>query len=220
MSDANHLNTTLQFLAELGLNNNKAWFDQHRKQYEAARDAYFGFIDEVIDEFRDVDHLGGLTAKDCTARIYRDLRFTRDKSPYKTNMGAIVAPGGWKGEGNGYYVSIEPGGYSMAAGGWYMPTSDQLNRFREAVDRDPDELRAILEETTFIDVFGALEGERLKTAPKGYDPTHPDIDLLRLKQITVIHHYPDQEVLMDNFKDQVELACRAMRPFLDYLDSL
>ncbi len=151
-------------------------------------------------------------------RINRDVRFSRDKSPYKTNLGALVAPGGWRATAQGYYISLQPHGQSMAAGGLYDPTPQQLDRFRQAIDRDAAGFRQITQTPDFVDVFAAVEGVRLKTAPKGYDRDHPAIDLLQLKQILVMRRFADQEVLAPDFAGRVVAACWAMRPFLKYLD--
>ncbi len=134
-------------------------------------------------------------------------------------MAALIGPGGWTGGPFGYYVSIEPGG-SMVAGGLYDPSPAQLNLFRQSVDEDPAEIRQIVEESDFVKVFGQIEGERLKTVPRGYEKDHPAIDLLKLKQVTVIHCYADTEVLQPVFSDQVIAACRAMKPFLNYLQQI
>lgn len=214
------LQPILDFLAELSAHNTKPWFDAHRPAYEAARGTFEQFIDGLIDEFRVADHLHGLTARECIARIYRDVRFAKDKSPYKTNFGALIAPGGWKTMGNGYYVSLQPHGQSMVAGGLYNPTPAQLDRFRRAIAADAAPLKKIRRAAAFVAAFGDIEGERLKTAPKGYDKAHPDIALLQLKQITVIHRFTDQAVLARDFARQVVGVCQAMRPFLNYLDEI
>jgi uncharacterized protein (TIGR02453 family) len=218
MSTSPNLQSALQFLDELGQNNYKAWFDEHRPAYESAREAFYRLVDEIIDEFRGPDHLQGLTAKDCTARIFRDIRFSKDKTPYKTNFAAHVTPGGWRADRLGYYISFAPKGQSIVAGGLHNPTPEQLTRFRDAIDRDAAPLKAVLEAPDFAAAFGSIDGERLKTAPKGYDPTHPDIALLQLKQITVVHTFPDPEVLASDFAAQIIALCKVMRPFLDYLN--
>ncbi len=210
----------LEFLDKLSQNNNKIWFDQHRPDYEAARSSFEQLIDELIDEFRASDHLQGLTAKDCIARIYRDIRFTKDKSPYKTNLAAVIAPGGWRSTYIGYYISISPHGQSMVAGGLYLPTPEQLNRFRQVISENADTFKKIIGAQDFLQAFGTVEGERLKTAPKGYDRTHPEIALLQLKQIMAVHHFSDQEVVAHNFSAQVARICQAMKPFLAYLSSI
>ena len=214
------LTPILDFLDELRHHNNKAWFDQNRPAYETARETFERFIDAVIDEFRSADQLHDLTAKDCIFRLNRDVRFSKDKSPYKTNLGALIGPGGRKSMQEGYYISIEPEGKSLIAGGWYMPEAAQLAKFRKAIDRDASILKKIMRAKAFVTYFGSVEGEKLKTAPQGYDREHPEIELLRLKQITVMHHVSDQAVTAADFPRQTVAVCRAMRPFLDYLDSI
>ncbi|MGB8214492.1 MAG: DUF2461 domain-containing protein [Anaerolineales bacterium] len=214
------LNPTVHFLDELSQHNSKAWFDMNRAAYQAARVPFEGFIDFLIDEFRIADNLQGLSAKECIFRLNRDLRFSRDKTPYKTNLGAVIGPGGRKSTWQGYYVSIEPHDRSMIAGGLYMPSPEQLGRFRQAVSQHPAALKRIIGEPAFVEQYGKIEGERLKTAPKGYDQDHPEIELLRLKQITVLHPLEDQAVLAEDFAEKVIRACRAMRPFLDYLEEV
>jgi uncharacterized protein (TIGR02453 family) len=217
------LEPVLRFLAELSQNNQKAWFDQHRPDYESARGAFERLVNELIDEFRVSDGLQSLTARDCMPRINRDIRFSKDKSPYKTNLGAYIAPGGWKSvmaARSGYYLSIEPGGRSMVAGGLHMPTPEQLSYFRQEIDQDASEFKALTNSPDFVTAFGAVGGERLKTAPQGYDRSHPEIALLQLKQVTVTHNFTDPQVLALDFAAQAASLCRAMRPFLDYLDRL
>ncbi len=174
-------------------------------------------IDGLIDELRVSDHLGGLSARDCVARIYRDIRFSRDKTPYKTNLGAIIAPGGWRSQPLGYYISLEPHGHSMVAGGLYSPTPEQLLLFRQAIDTHAAAFKQVTQARAFVAAFGAVGGERLKTAPKGYDRDHPEIALLRLKQVTAAHTFTDQEVLSGDFAEKVLGLCRTMKPFLDHL---
>jgi uncharacterized protein (TIGR02453 family) len=191
----------LSFLDALSKHNNKAWFDKNRVAYEDARDTFEHFIDYLIDEFRTSDHLKDLSAKQCVSRINRDIRFSKDKSPYKTNLGATIAPDGRKSMQLGYHVSIGPHGHSLIAGGLYMPTPDQLGRFRKAVAQDATELKKIARAKAFVDQFGKIEGEKLKTAPQGYDRDHPEIELLQLKQVTVIHHFSDKEVLSSEYRE-------------------
>ena len=218
--DTINLLPALRFLDEIRQNNNKTWFDQNRAAYEDARVNFERFIDSIIDELRESDHLQGLSARECIPRIYRDIRFSKDKSPYKTNLGAIIAPGGWKSTHMGYYISIGAQDQSLIAGGLYMPSPEQLNLFRRSVDQNAAGLKNITQSKSFIEQFGELEGQRLKTAPKGYEQTHPEIDLLRLKQVTVMHHFSDNQVLEPNFPDQALSVCRAMKPFLDYLNEI
>ena len=212
------LHPILTFLDELSQHNQKAWFDMNRAAYQEARDTFEGLIDTLIEELRTSDQLQDLSAKECVARIYRDIRFSKDKSPYNTNFSAMIAPGGRKSTQQGYYVSIGPQARSLIAGGLYMPSPEQLGRFRQAVDQNAAGLKSITADEDFVKQFGKIEGEKLKTAPKGYDRAHPEIELLQLKQVIAMRHFSDEEVLAGDFPQQALTACRAMKPFLDYLN--
>jgi len=220
MAAAFNFRSTLNFLSELSEHNNKAWFDKNRDAYEDARDTFERFVDYLIDEFRTSDHLKDLSAKQCVMRINRDIRFSKDKSPYKTNLGATIAPGGKKTMQLGYHVSIGPHGHSLIAGGLYMPLPEQLNGFRRAIARDATGFKKITRAKAFIEQFGKIDGEKLKTAPQGYDRDHPEIELLQLKQVTAIHHFSDKEILSSQFPARSVEVCRAMRPFLNYLNEV
>ncbi|MGA2503399.1 MAG: DUF2461 domain-containing protein [Anaerolineales bacterium] len=210
----------LNFLEDLIQHNSRDWFDQNRPAFEIARGTFEVFIDSLIDELRTSDDLQGLSSRECIFRIYRDVRFSKDKSPYNTNFSAVIAPGGKKSLLQGYYVSIEPHGRSMIAGGLHMPTPEQLSRFRQAVDQDASALKAITGNKVFIEQFGKIEGQRLKTAPKGYDRDHPEIELLQLKEVVAIHNFPDQQLVAGDFLNRAMIVCRAMKPFLDYLNKV
>lgn len=212
------LRLILDFLSDLRENNNKAWFDKNRATYEPARDSFERFIDHLISEFGAFENLQGLSARECISRINRDIRFSKDKSPYKTNMGAAIAPGGRKSVKLGHHILIGPHDESLIAGGLYMPTPEQLTKFRQAVDRDANELKRIASNKGFTQYFGSIEGDQLATAPQGYSRTHPEVELLRLKQITVVHHFSDKEVLSSDFSAYTVKVCKAMKPFLDYLN--
>lgn len=221
MSTAPGLKSVVRFLSDLEKNNNKSWFDEHRKEYENARVEFEILVEHLINEFRISDNLRDLSARQCVARIYRDIRFSKDKSPYKTNMAAIVAPGGWKTKTpEGYYISIGSGNHSLVAGGLYEPTASQLNRFRQAIDQDSRPFKAIIGAKAFASAFGVLDGERLKTAPKGYDRDHPDIDLLRLKRIVVFHRFTAKELTAPDFVSRVVTLCRTMKPFLAFINQV
>ena len=212
---------TLDFLTDLSHHNDRAWFNAHRADYDAARSSFEAFVDDLIDRLRFSEDLQDLAAKDCLARIYRDVRFSKDKSPYKTNFGALIGRGGWKTPSLlGYFISLEPGGKSMAAGGLHDPTPGQLTHFRQAIDRDAEAFYQVTQAKPFVKEFGAVAGERLKTAPKGYERDHPHIDLLQLKQVYAMHTYADSEVLAPDFAERVVEACQAMKPFLAYLKEI
>ncbi|MBI3244624.1 MAG: DUF2461 domain-containing protein [Chloroflexi bacterium] len=215
---ANNLKPILTFLSELEHNNNKLWFDRNRDSYDEARQLFEELVIALISEVGKFEDLGGLMPKDCVFRINRDLRFSKDKSPYKTAMSAVIGPGGKKQTSLPYYVHLEPRGRSMLGGGHYMPTPGQLARWRQAVDQDAARLNKIIHHKNFVSAFGALEGDKLKSAPKGYSRDHPEIELLRLKQLVVVHRLTDKEVLSPEFVKETAKAFKTMKPFLDYLN--
>src|SRR5215471_6442332 len=130
------LRSTLSFLRDLDANNNKAWFDQNRKRYDAAREPFESFIAELILAAGEVDDFAGVTPKECIFRINRDIRFSPDKTPYKTSMSAVIGKGGRKAMGRAYYVHIEPDNHSMVAGGLHSPSSQELDKIRRSLADD------------------------------------------------------------------------------------
>lgn len=212
------LQATIDFLAALAANNNKAWFDAHRNEYQQARAAFEEVVDDLIHRMAAVDDPGPLTAKDTMFRINRDVRFSKDKSPYKTNLSAVIARGGRKATGRVYYLQVAPDD-SFAAGGLHDPSREQLDAVRRAIVADAAPLRAILSRPDFIHHFGGMTGDQLKTAPQGYDREHPDIDLLRYKQFLAIHPFSPSEVVADDFVQRVLVVFEAMKPFNVYLEA-
>ncbi len=214
-----NLKPTFDFLKALKRNNNRTWFQDHRAEYEEASRAFEAFVGALIDELRPTEGLRGLTPKDCIFRIYRDIRFSKDKTPYKIHMGAYIAPGGRKAMQIGYYVHVSPGD-SMIAGGLHEPDPKRLDRFRQAIVRDAGSFKKIVEAKAFREYFGEVEGEKLKSAPRGYSRDHPEIELLRLKQVTVYHRFSDREMLESDIVRQTIKGFKRMKPFLVYLDSI
>lgn len=213
------LSPVLQFTAGLKQNNNKPWFEVHRPDYTLARTKFEEFVGALIVELSRTEPLGGLTPGDCIFRINRDLRFSKDKSPYKPYFGAYIAPGGRKSRLLGYYVHLEPGNV-MLAGGLYEPEPRQLTAFREAISRDSREFKHIISEPEFIRYFGGVGGDTLKTIPRGFSADHPDAGLLRLKTVTVIHKVTDADAVQPGFFDHSLETFRVMKPFLAYLEAL
>ena len=220
MKTSINLKPTLAFLGDLERNNNKAWFDKNRARYDEARGRFEDFVQALIVEIGAFENLTGVTPKDSIFRINRDIRFSKDKSPYKTHMAAAIAPGGRKSGTMGYYLHIGPRNQSMLGGGVHMPEPEQLARWREAVDRDAAKLNQVLDNKEFVRYYGALEGERLKSAPKGFPPDHPQIELLKLKQFATMHALTDKEVLAPDVVTSTVKAFTALKPFLDYLNSI
>jgi uncharacterized protein (TIGR02453 family) len=212
------LQYTLAFLAELRENNNKAWFDEHRSWYKQARSAFEQVVGDVISQLTMIEELGNISPKDCMFRINRDVRFSKDKSPYNTAMSASIGPGGRHGEGHSYFLHIAPGD-SFVGSGLFEPDKAVLDNVRQHIALDAHPLRTIIGSATFVTYFGAMHGDTLKTAPVGYDRNHPAVDLLRYKQFLAVHKFSDDDVIEPEFGAKVVAVCVAMRPFLDYLDS-
>lgn len=212
--------STLDFLKNLKDNNNRDWFLRNRKVYEEAKSDFESFVQAIIDEIVSFDTImKGLEAKSCTYRINRDIRFSPDKTIYKTHFGAFIVRGG-KRNGDkfaGYYVHIEPGN-SMIAGGAYMPQSPWLKAIREKIDEQGDRLLKIIGNKEFIKYFGEIEGEKLKSAPKGYSKDHPYIELLRFKSFLAAKIISDKEIVSKDCFELFVSASKAMKPLNDFLN--
>lgn len=208
----------LHFLRELRDNNSREWFEANRPRYEAARADFLSIVGGLLGRFDSVDDLGGIALKDCVFRINRDLRFSRDKTPYKTAMSALLGSGGRKSGARSYYFHLEPDGRSMLAGGLYDPSSAQLYKIRSAIALDAKPLKRIIARPEFVRYFGTLSGESLKTAPQGFEKDHPAIELLRLKQFVAIHSLGDEDVVAPDLVPHALEAFAAMKCFLVYLE--
>lgn len=212
--------STFQFLKDLKANNKREWFLEHKDEYQAAKENMVEFIQELIYGIARFDEsVLELNPKKCLFRINKDMRFSKDKTPYKINFGAVLLKGGRKimHERAGYYLHIEPGN-SFLAGGAYLPPSPWLNRIRENIVDDPKTLKKILKSSSFKKYY-ELEGAQLKTAPRGYEKDHPEIKLLRYKSFLAIHRMPDKIVLDPDFIKHATSAFKALKPFDDYLNS-
>lgn len=220
MKNTVNLKPVLTFLKDLEQNNNKPWFDAHRERYEVAKDDFTNFVQVLIGEIDKFDPMGSLEAKDCVSRIYRDTRFSKDKSPYKNNFSAAIAPGGRKSSRVPYYLHISPRNRSVLAGGIYMPEPEQLRKWREAIDKDSKPLKKIISTKGFVKNFGRFGGEKLATAPKGYSHDHPDIELLKLTRIVAWHDLTDKDVLSPTLVKDSAAVFRALKPFVNYLDMI
>ena len=214
------LRETLEFLRQLRANNNRQWFEVHRGQYEHARGCFQDLVTDLIHQFDPVDDLAGVTAKDSMFRINRDVRFSNDKSPYKSNMGAVLGQGGRKSTGRSYYFHIEPDGGSFLAGGLYDPSTDALGKMRAAIGENAKRFKQIIHAPDFVQYFGTLSGDSLKTAPQGFAKDHPDIELLRLKQYIASHKLSDEQLLSADLVPHVLAVYKAMKPLLIYIEAV
>lgn len=177
------------------------------------------FADELLAKMNEHDTIETPTGKQSLYRIYRDVRFSKDKSPYKTHWSGGFARA-TKALRGGYYFHIQPGDQSFIGGGFWDPNKEDLLRIREEIARDAIELRAILNEPSFVTRFGDMSGEQLKTAPKGFDKEHPDVDLLRYKQFIFGRNFSDKEVLHADFLEVANNTFKAMRPFFDFMSDV
>jgi len=215
------MNTQLivSFLRKVQKNNNREWFEKNKELYKSVLDEFTKMVNYFLTELGKVDEeLSVLAAKHCIYRIYRDIRFSRDKTPYKTHMGAFFAPGGRKSGNAGYYIHLQPNGESLLGGGLYRPETQHLAKVRQEIDYNAIELKKIVTERNFRKVFGEVQGEKLARAPKGFAIDHPNIELLKLKDYLVLHKFSDKEVLDPSFHRQVVRMFKGMKPFNDYLN--
>jgi len=203
--------STFQFLKDIQKNNNKDWFTDNKPKYVLAQENIKAFANALMEELQKHDYI----EKAKVFRIYRDVRFSKDKTPYKTNFGCGFTRATAKLRG-GLYLHIEPG-KSFAGGGFWGPDASDLKRIRNEFLVNAEPFRKIIAAKKFKDYFGSLEGEELKSAPKGFDKTHPNIDLIRKKQFLISRKFTDQEVLADDFLQECNLTFKAMRPFLDFM---
>jgi len=210
---------TLKFLTDLSKNNNRDWFADNKDRYTASHEEMILFADHVLDLMNQHDNIETVSGKKSLFRIYRDVRFSKDKSPYKAwwSGGFKRATASLRG---GYYFHIEPGGKNFVGGGFWGPNKEDLQRIREEIAMDASEFREILHSKDFVETFGTLDGEQLKTAPKGFDKEHPDIDLLRYKQFIFSKQFTDEEVLSPDFGKRLDDAFQKMRPFFDLMSDV
>lgn len=201
------------FLKELKTNNNREWFQANKDRYNQAKLAFESFINELIPRIRTLDPLVDMiTAKDCVFRIYRDVRFSADKAPYKTNMGAYIARGGKSSAMAGYYVHFEPG-TSFLAGGLHMPQPEILKKIREEIFYQVDDFKKIISKKDFVDCFGEMDDPgKMKNPPKGFSKEFPDINLLKFRSYAVMHLVPDEVAVKDNYTEYAMNVFRTLYP--------
>ncbi|MEL6141534.1 MAG: DUF2461 domain-containing protein, partial [Bacteroidota bacterium] len=191
--------SSLTFLEELGANNNRDWFQANKPRYEAARDNIAAFAQALMNRLEKTDVLETESGRKSMFRIYRDVRFSKNKDPYKTAHSGRFAREGKLRRG-AYYFHFSPTDM-VVGGGFYGIEKDDLKRIREEVAVDDKPFRSILSDDTFQKIFGEMKGEKLKTAPKGYPKDHPAIDLLRYKHFYAMRNFSEKQVLSKNFLD-------------------
>lgn len=214
--------STFQFIKDLKNNNNKEWFEANRKVYQKAKDDFLAEVQAIIQGLEGFDPeiaFAKLEPKKCIFRINRDTRFSVDKSPYKTNMGAWFSAGAKGVQKAGYYLHLEEGGCFLA-GGIYMPDAEALKKIRQEIHYNYKDLQAILTEISFHKFFPqAFDPElKLKKAPQGYKDDNPAIELLKLKSFTVSHNFPEERLYLPDFTVFALNVFKTMYPLVKFIN--
>jgi uncharacterized protein (TIGR02453 family) len=201
----------LYFLEKLKRNNDRDWFTEHKKEFKRHEGEVKDFYRLVMDNLKGHDQI----EKIKMFRIYRDVRFSKDKTPYKSHFAASFSRMGAENRG-GYYVRIKPGESFIATGFW-GPNKEDLFRIRKEFELDASEFREIIEEKSFKKIWGELQGDAVKTAPKGFDREHGNIDLIRHKQFIFRRNFTDKQMLSPTFIDEIDTSFKAVRPYFDFM---
>jgi len=204
----------LPFLKRLKKNNNREWFAAHKKEFKELETEAKNFYNLLMEDLNTHDEIEKLKM----FRIYRDVRFSHDKTPYQPHFAGSFSRSGARLRG-GYYLRIRPGESFMAVGFW-QPEKEDLFRIRKEFELDPKEFRNVINTVAFKKAWGDLQGEELKTAPKGFDKEDPNIDLIRKKAFVFAHDFTDAEVLSPTFFKEVSQRFKAVRPFFNLMSSI
>src|SRR5688572_1085333 len=208
---------TVDFLKKLEKNNNREWFTANKKLFENANNNVIALTDDLIGRIAKFDpDVAGLDPKTCIFRIYRDVRFSKDKSPYKTNLGAFISPGGRKTMSPGYYFHVQPGMF-FAAAGKHLPDAAELLKIRTSIAADPKEFFKIVESKKFIERFGGLDGEKLTRPPKGFPADHEAIEYLKMKSFTVSEEFGPKDVVSAEYPKMLAESFKASYPLIIFL---
>lgn len=209
---------SLELLKQIKKHNDRDWFNTHKERYLKELKNIEQFADALLHEMNKHDAIETESGKKSLHRIYRDVRFSKDKTPYNTHWGGSFSRA-TKARRGTYYFHISPGA-SFVAGGFWGPNPEDLKRLRDEFSYDPGTFRKILKSKKFVETFGKLQGEQIKTTPKGFNADDPAIDLLRFKQFQLIRNFSDKEVLGKEFVKKVNETFKNMRPFLDYMSEV
>ena len=205
----------LSFLKKLQQNNKRDWFDAHKSEFKALESGVKQFYAQLFEQLNVVDSIDTFKI----FRIYRDVRFSKNKLPYKTHFGGSFHRTKPELRG-GYYLHIAPQNESFIATGFWDPSKEDLFRIRKEFEIDSEELRELMAQPEFKSVWGELQGEELKSAPRGFDKLDPNIDLIRGKQFIFPKKFTDKEVLSNDFKQQVINDFKVIRPYFNYMSSV
>jgi uncharacterized protein (TIGR02453 family) len=208
---------TVEFLKKLEKNNNREWFTANKKLFENANNNIIALTDNLIGRIAKFDPaIAGLDPNPCVFRIYRDIRFSKDKSPYKANLGAFISPGGRKTMSPGYYFHVQPGMF-FAAAGKHLPDVVELLKIRTAIAANPKEFFKIVESKKFVERFGGLDGERLTKPPKGFPADHEAIEYLKMKSFTVSEEFSPKDVVSAEYPKMLAESFKASYPLVVFL---
>lgn len=211
--------STIDFLSHLTNNNNKPWFDEHKNEYLSVKEDFEKLVTEVLAGLSETEPAFRETkAKDCIMRIYRDIRFSKDKTPYKVNLGAGFGMGGSNNMFGGYYLHVEPGGKSFAGGGIWQPEGLALKAIRQEIDYNFDEFSTIVNDKQFRKLFKKIDGDKLVKVPKGYTEDNPAIEYLKLKSFTVGGNITDDDLTKKTLLKKIADIYKTMKPFVDFLN--
>ncbi len=210
--------STLDFLKDLSKHNDRDWFSAHKDKYLQAHEDMIKFADALLVLMNKHDKIETASGKESLFRIYKDVRFSKDKTPYSCRWSGSFKRATKKLRG-GYYFHIEPGN-SFLAGGFWGPEPADIQRIRQDIDLNYKEFRKMLANKTLVNTFGGIEGDQLSSAPRGYAKDHPAIDLLRYKQFILRYPFKDKDVLSPDFLNKVNDVFKKMRPFLDFMSEV
>jgi uncharacterized protein (TIGR02453 family) len=210
-----------EFLAKLAENNRREWFEARRPEYQALRDQFTAFIGEVIERTADFDErVRWKDPKDCLFRIYRDVRWSADKSPYKTTFSAYVSEQNRRGAPPGYYLEVDEKGTLLAAGGIWMPPPEPLARIRASIAEHPERLQRVLRSRGFKKTFGEMQGDRLTRPPRGYTAETPLIEYIKLKSYIVWRETDARALSHEAALAYVVDSFRTARPLVDWVRAI
>ena len=214
MAKATITKDVVGFLKELKANNNREWFAENKKRFKAVEAVAKEFYNALMEELNTHDEIEKLKM----FRIYRDVRFSKDKSPYQPHFAGSFSRAGAHRRG-GYYLRVRPGESFIAVGFW-QPNPKDLLRIRKEFERDTTEIREITGNKSFVDIWGKMEGEEVKTAPKGFKKDDPNIDLIKKKAFVFVRNFTDKEVMQTDFIDTINNSFKAIRPYFDYMSEI
>lgn len=213
---------TVKFLKNLSKNNNKTWFDAHRNEYVDAKSDFESFVATLIKRTGAFDSdVKELQVKECVFRLNRDIRFSKDKTPYKINMGASINRGGKKSIYAGYYFHVEPGGKSFAGGGLWMPMTSELKKIRQEIDYCFSEFKGIVADKSFVSEYKELENTpdvKLNNLPRGYDKENPAGEYLKFKSLIATKYLPDEDLTSNKLADKTIKAFKSLMPLIKFIN--